>query len=304
MNRSVKHIPSILIVDDQPMNIQLLSRLLSEDYEILAATCGSKALEIAQSQTPPDLVLLDINMPDVDGYEVCKQLKSEDRTRDIPVIFITARHDAQDEERGFLLGGSDYIVKPFQPMVVSARIRNQINLKVRTDLLREIARTDGLTGIPNRRSYDEHLDTVWKRCARDMQEVSMLMIDIDHFKAFNDRYGHGAGDVCLRRVAQALSSVLHRSLEMLCRYGGEEFAAVLPSVGRDKALPLAEAMLKAVYDLGIPHDSSPAAPVVTVSIGCASLLATPEGSPLDLARRADEALYAAKKEGRNRVAPA
>ncbi|HPO02799.1 MAG TPA: diguanylate cyclase, partial [Treponemataceae bacterium] len=143
-----------------------------------------------------------------------------------------------------------------------------------------------------------------KRCARDMQEVSMLMIDIDHFKAFNDRYGHGAGDVCLRRVAQALSSVLHRSLEMLCRYGGEEFAAVLPSVGRDKALPLAEAMLKAVYDLGIPHDSSPAAPVVTVSIGCASLLATPEGSPLDLARRADEALYAAKKEGRNRVSPA
>lgn len=291
--------PSVLIVDDEPTNIRVLSKLLSGNYRVLVAPNGEKAVEIASGKNPPHLVLLDINLPGMSGYEVCRRLKSNDATRGIAVIFITARSDTADEEKGFRLGAVDYINKPFQPTVVKARVRNHINLKIRTDLLEQTARTDGLTNIPNRRAYDENLKTLWKHCARNRTPISLLMIDIDHFKAYNDHYGHGAGDECLQRVARALAGTMNRPFEELARYGGEEFAAVLPNTGKDGARHVAGTMIQEVAKLAIPHEHSPTAGSVTISIGFASADASPASSPEELAQRADEALYDAKHAGRN-----
>jgi diguanylate cyclase (GGDEF)-like protein len=294
--------PAILIVDDQPVNIQVLSKLLGTFCEILVATSGAKALEIATGLNIPSLILLDINMPDMDGYEVCRKLKENEQTKEIPVMFITARNDAEDEEKGFLLGASDYIIKPFKPVVVIARVRNQLNLRLRTELLEKIARTDGLTGISNRRTYDDELVRLFRHCARNGKPLSVLMIDVDHFKAYNDNYGHGAGDICLRQVAHSLNSLIRRPLEVVARYGGEEFAAILPETDAGGARHIAEGMLEAVRSLSIPHAFSSAAQYVTVSIGYAAMNCEENDACLEaLGKEADRALYRAKRAGRNRA---
>lgn len=293
--------PEILIVDDQPLNLQLLSRVLSEEFDLRVARSGQKALEIAFGEDIPDLILLDINMPDIDGYEVCKLLKGDVRTQSIAIIFITARTSVEDEEKGFLLGAADYITKPFSPVVVRARVRNHINLKIRTDILESVAHTDSLTAVSNRRSYDEYLPDMWNHCMRSGCSLSVLMMDIDHFKAYNDTYGHGSGDECLRQVAQTIDRSVKRSLEFFGRYGGEEFVAVLPDVDCESAMILAEQLRAEVQSLAIEHSASSVAPVVTISIGCASIIPTAAYLPASLTEAADSALYVAKKEGRNTV---
>lgn len=293
--------PEILIVDDQPLNLQLLSRVLSEEFDLRVARSGQKALEIAFGEDIPDLILLDINMPDIDGYEVCKLLKGDVRTQSIAIIFITARTSVEDEEKGFLLGAADYITKPFSPVVVRARVRNHINLKIRTDILESVAHTDSLTAVSNRRSYDEYLPDMWNHCMRSGSSLSVLMMDIDHFKAYNDTYGHGSGDECLRQVAQTIDRSVKRSLEFFGRYGGEEFVAVLPDVDCESAMILAEQLRAEVQSLAIEHSASSVAPVVTISIGCASTIPTAAYLPASLTEAADSALYVAKKEGRNTV---
>lgn len=293
--------PEILIVDDQPLNLQLLSRVLSEEFDLRVARSGQKALEIAFGENIPDLILLDINMPDIDGYEVCKLLKGDVRTQSIAIIFITARTSVEDEEKGFLLGAADYITKPFSPVVVRARVRNHINLKIRTDILESVAHTDSLTAVSNRRSYDEYLPDMWNHCMRSGSSLSVLMMDIDHFKAYNDTYGHGSGDECLRQVAQTIDRSVKRSLEFFGRYGGEEFVAVLPDVDCESAMILAEQLRAEVQSLAIEHSASSVAPVVTISIGCASTIPTAAYLPASLTEAADSALYVAKKEGRNTV---
>lgn len=293
--------PEILIVDDQPLNLQLLSRVLSEEFDLRVARSGQKALEIAFGEDIPDLILLDINMPDIDGYEVCKLLKGDVRTQSIAIIFITARTSVEDEEKGFLLGAADYITKPFSPVVVRARVRNHINLKIRTDILESVAHTDSLTAVSNRRSYDEYLPDMWNHCMRSGSSLSVLMMDIDHFKAYNDTYGHGSGDECLRQVAQTIDRSVKRSLEFFGRYGGEEFVAVLPDVDCESAMILAEQLRAEVQSLAIEHSASSVAPVVTISIGCASIIPTAAYLPASLTEAADSALYVAKKEGRNTV---
>ncbi len=291
----------ILIVDDQPINIQALSKLLESEYSIQVARTGEQCLEIAGGPVPPDLILLDINLPGMDGYEVCRKLKENDKTRNIGIIFLTGRSDASDEEKGFRLGASDYIIKPFRPMVVTARIRNQINLKTRTDRLEEYAHTDGLTGVANRRTYDEQLQKLWNHCARGNQPLSIIMADIDHFKAYNDHYGHGAGDECLRLIAQTLKKTAQRSLEIVARYGGEEFALILPDTDAEAASHLAERIQTAIANLALIHGASPTSKTVTLSLGVATATALRDGDPVSLAKRADEALYKAKESGRNKA---
>ncbi len=293
--------PRILLVDDQPVNIQSISRVLADQYELLVATTGQKALEIAKSAELLDLIILDINMPEMDGYEVCRLLKEDERTRSVPVIFVTGLSDAIDEARGFSLGASDYITKPFHSLVVRARVRNQINLKLRTDLLEAIAHTDALTGVYNRRTHDENYIKLWRNCVRNKQSISVLMIDIDYFKVYNDTYGHGAGDECLRRVAQALARALNRPLEYLARYGGEEFVAVLPETDKNGAFHVAARFLEAVRGLGMEHSGSSVAPYVTVSVGGAAVADASAGDAAALAAAADAALYRAKQGGRNQV---
>ena len=296
---------SILIVDDEPVNIHALATLLKDEYLVRVANSGEKVLEILfeSAQKQPDLILLDIQMPGIDGYEVCRRIKADPATNGIAIIFVTARDSASDEEYGLNLGAVDYIVKPFNPAIVRARVRTHMNLKYKSNLLEKYALLDGLTGIPNRRSFDELYEKELRRCMRDGLPLSIVMMDIDNFKHFNDNYGHGAGDQCLQKVAQALSSVASRPGDQICRYGGEEFVAILPDTDSSGALKVAEQLRAGVEGLSIRHEYSDASSVVTLSLGVATF---EPGARVELEHEsllvcADDALYQAKRQGRNRV---
>lgn len=297
---------TLLIVDDEPANIQVLARLMREDYRVLVAGTGAKALELAGGEVTPDLIILDIQMPDLDGFAVCRELKSDPRTSAIPVIFVTGRDSTDDEMEGFRLGAVDYVSKPFQPELVRARVRTHMRLKQKTDLLEQLALLDGLTDIPNRRYFDAELERQYRRSDRDRTELSVIMIDIDNFKGFNDNYGHGAGDECLRKVAQAIHTRAGRPTDLVARYGGEEFIALLPNTSLAGAADVAENIRLAVAALNIPHAYSDAASVVTLSLGVATFTPTADSTtaPGDfgqLVQRADTALYEAKRAGKNIV---
>ena len=291
----------ILMVDDSPVNIRMLIDALQSDYELSVATNGPDALEIAGSHTPPDLILLDIMMPGMDGYEVCRLFKENEATRDIPIIFVTGKNDDRDETKGLELGAVDYITKPFSIPIVKARIRTHLELKNKRDLLQRLSMTDGLTRIANRRRFDDFLTYEWKRGRRTQIWLSLIMIDIDFFKAFNDHYGHLQGDECLKMVAETLSGLSMRFTDCVARYGGEEFAVILTETPHEGAASLAEKMRTAVETRHIPHAGSPVSDWVTVSVGAASVIPSNDVSPLSLIQCADKMLYAAKVEGRNRT---
>ncbi|MBD8524289.1 diguanylate cyclase [Pseudomarimonas arenosa] len=290
----------LLIVDDEPFNLNLLNALLKQEYKIMVAIDGEQALKCALSARP-DLILLDIMMPGIDGHEVCRRLKADERTRDVPIIFISAKSEVADEAMGFDLGAVDYISKPFNSTVVKARVRTHMRLKRRGDLLEKLVMLDGLTMIPNRRALDDICAREWRRSLRGRTPLSALMIDIDHFKSFNDHYGHRAGDECLIAVAQALTQGTRRPGDFVARYGGEEFAAILAETDQDGAVQIAERMQQNVHDLAIEHAHSAAAARITISIGLAAALASPMNSVQTLLETADRALYQAKRAGRNRV---
>lgn len=293
--------PILLIVDDIPINIQILAGELREEYQIKIATRGEKALEIARVEPSPDLILLDIMMPEMDGYEACRRLKQDPRTRSIPIIFITAKGDVEDETLGFDLGAADYITKPFQLPVVKARIRTHLSLKRKTDLLEQLAFLDGLTDIPNRRRFEEVLKDEWRRAMRSGQPLSLVLMDLDNFKAYNDEYGHAAGDACLIQVAQALKRSLKRPADFVARYGGEEFVAILPDTDRPSASFVAERMRAEIEALAIPHAPFQLYDHITLSLGVATILPDRVHSPVDLINSADRMLYAAKTDGRNQA---
>jgi len=291
---------TVLIVDDTPANIEILSSVLGAEHEILFATSGRDALALVADQTP-DLILLDVMMPDMDGYEVCKKLKADPRTRNIPVIFITALSEESDETHGLEVGAIDYISKPISAPIVRARVRNHLELKRYRDILENFSTLDGLTGIANRRRLDEFLAQEWLRGRRQQSPLSVCLMDIDFFKRFNDRYGHVAGDDCLRRVALALASVTRRPADLVARYGGEEFVCVLPDTDAAGAARVADRCRAAVAALAIPHVESNAAKHVTVSGGVAAETPSEESSPAHLLETADRLLYQAKHAGRNRI---
>ena len=291
----------ILLVDDSATNLTLLGEILSPDYDILVAISGETALEIAQGSEPPDLILLDVNMPGMGGYTACQILKEDVRTRNIPIIFITAVEGSQAETKGFELGAVDYITKPYSAPVVRARVRTHVALKQRTDLLETLAFLDGLTGIANRRQFDQQLENEWRRMMRRNAPLSLLMIDIDHFKRFNDRYGHGAGDDCLRLVAFTIGDRIKRPGDLAARYGGEEFAVILPDTDEKGACALAEAMRLAVESLKLSHEASPVADHVTISVGVTTDVPHRHGNLQDFVDAADHALYRAKSSGRNQI---
>ena len=294
-------ISRILIVDDERHNIKVLTELLREEYKIMAAKSGEQALKAVQGPNPPDLILLDIMMPGIDGYEVCRILKADEFSMHIPIIFVSALNASDDESRGFELGAVDYITKPFKPIVVKARIRTHIKLKQKSDLLERMASIDGLTDIPNRRSFDDTLEKELRRAARNRSSLSLIMMDIDFFKKYNDSYGHAEGDDCLRRVATAIDSCMKRASDFAARYGGEEFAVILPGTSMDEAVHIAEKIRIKVAELNISHASSDVADHVSISLGVSSVAGSLENSPIYLIKAADTFLYKAKESGRNRV---
>ncbi len=293
--------PSVLIVDDVSTNIQILAEALKADYRIRVANHGAKALEVAFSEQPPDLILLDIMMPEMDGYEVCQALKENPKTNTIPVIFVTAKNSVEDEAYGLNIGAVDYITKPFHLPIVRARVKTHINLKLKTNLLEQLALIDGLTYIPNRRRFDQLLQQEWERAVREKQPLALAMLDVDYFKLYNDNYGHGAGDDCLRQVARALQQALKRPADTIARYGGEEFALLIPNTDSEGALVIAERAREAVIAQQLKHEYSQIADYVSVSIGLAATHPQPSAQADSLLRAADDALYVAKANGRNRV---
>ncbi|SMP53667.1 PleD family two-component system response regulator [Anoxynatronum buryatiense] len=293
---------TILIVDDSPVNLQMLGKLLNDEWRVKVANNGKTALNIASSDDPPDLILLDVMMPEIDGYTICRILKASPETRDIPIIFVTALNQADDEARGLAMGAIDYITKPYNNAVVKARVRNHLELKLYRDLLKNTSLMDGLTGIANRRRFDETIQAEWKRAFRDGHPLALLMVDIDFFKNFNDAYGHQMGDDCLRQVALALAQNLKRPGDLAARYGGEEFACILPDVSTQGVKKIAQRVRMAIKSLRIPHEASSAATVVTVSVGATSIMPGQETGWEVLVERADQALYKAKRQGRNQVA--
>ncbi len=294
--------PLILIVDDTPSNIQLLADALRDEYRVKFATNGHTALELAGREGDvPDIVLLDVMMPDMDGYDVIRGLQAADATRRVPVIFITAKSDPGDEARGFALGAVDYIAKPFHVPIVRARVRTHIDLKRKTDLLESLARRDGLTLVANHRGFQERLQDEWLRARRNRWPLAVIMADVDCFKEYNDHFGHGAGDECLRVIASALSSAIRRPADFIGRYGGDEFVALLPQTDAEGAQITAGRMRHAVEAAGMPHAYSSVGPIVTVSLGVASEIPRDDRPPAAIVDAADRALYLAKREGRNRV---
>lgn len=291
----------ILVVDDSPLNTKIMETALIEDYEVLISHNGKEALSICNSNDPPDLILLDVIMPEIDGYEICRRLNRSEKTKDIPVIFLTSLTESKDIEFGLTLGAIDYITKPFSVPIIKAKIKNHLALKYYQDTLKINTDVDQLTQIANRRRFDDTMTKEIKKAKRTGTILSVLLLDIDHFKFYNDTYGHLEGDACLKKVATTLATTLKRPKDLAARWGGEEFTCLLPNTNTEGAQNVAEALRKAIQNLNIPHESSPVNDVVTVSIGVVSSNPIDENSFDNLLKRADEALYQAKETGRNRI---
>ncbi|MBF0159642.1 MAG: diguanylate cyclase [Magnetococcales bacterium] len=290
----------ILLVDDTESNIDILLELLSSEHEISVAMDGQTALEYVRNEQP-DIILLDVMMPQMDGWEVIRRLKAEQNYREIPIIFITSKEQVEDEIHGFELGAVDYITKPFVPVIVKSRVNTHLELKRQRDILANLSMIDGLTGISNRRRFDEALHKEWTRGARSNFPVSLILMDIDFFKPYNDNYGHPAGDECLRKVGQALAREIQRAPDLVARYGGEEFVSLLPETDHQGAQIVAEKLRTIVERLAIPHAHSRAADHVTLSLGMVTAFPSRDQSPLILVQGADELLYQSKQAGRNRL---
>ena len=307
-------------MEDDQFNREILSKILvHQGLKVSIAICGEEALT-RLAEIPVDLILLDVMMVGLDGFATCEKIKQNPETRDIPVIFMTALASPENKVKGLELGAVDYITKPFHPAEVIARVKVHVNLRFTTKALQaeierhrqtvkklekanhalsRLANLDGLTQIANRYCFDESLDEEWCRLARDKQPIGIVLCDVDHFKVYNDYYGHQAGDECLRKIAWAILKSARRPADLVARYGGEEFVVLLPGTGREGVQHLASTICTAIRTLHIPHAKSSSEAVVTISVGGCSLVPEISMPPNTLIERADKALYQAKSRGRN-----
>ena len=306
--------PKILIVDDSAtIRASLASAVREMKLEPILAEDGAKGIELFLAERP-SLILLDVRMPGIDGYETARRIRATAPDEWTPIIFLSASVDDQDLERAIECGGDDYLVKPVSKVVLSAKIRAMQRLdkmrgrlvEVSTALgaanqrLETLAHQDSLTGIANRRAFDYLMERQFAQAMRRSEPLSLVLCDVDHFKAYNDRYGHPAGDECLRQVGAAVARGCRRATDFAARYGGEEFALLLPDTPTPGALEVMEKVRGDIASLAIPHDASATAAIVTMSAGIATFAADRDKAPADLISRTDQALYHAKELGRNR----
>lgn len=290
----------VLIADDDPINRQVLAELIKPEHTVLLAKNGEQALERAARHLP-DLILLDVMMPDLDGYEVLRRLRADPQTAHIAVIFISGLDRPEDEANGLKMGAADYIAKPFNATVVMARVTLHLELVRQRRLLERLAHIDGLTELANRRRFDELYATEWQRAQRNGRPLSLALLDIDAFKQFNDHYGHPAGDRALRAVARTTAAGLRRPADLAARYGGEELVLLMPDTDAAQAFMVVEGIRAAIAALQMPHARSQVAPVVTVSAGGVTMGGNGPENAAELFDAADAHLYMAKQAGRNRV---
>lgn len=290
----------VLIIDDQKTNLKILGDILRADVDVLLAQSGAQGLRKA-IEWQPDLILLDVLMPDINGFELIKNLKHHAQTSAIPVIFITALSDTNHEEQGLRLGACDYIYKPFHATIVQARVRLHLQLARQRKMLEQLAHIDPLTGIANRRKYDQVLEQLWRNAIRQQGQLSLVILDIDHFKEFNDHYGHAEGDKVLHQVANCLKQSLRRPNDFIARYGGEEFVILLPDSDESGSKQVITQCLDAIKALQLAHQYSPVSDVITLSAGGVSISARAELPATELFKLADDLLYQAKQKGKNRL---
>lgn len=291
--------PRLLVIDDQPLVIRHIHAALRDEYQVFMATDGAEGLRLFQ-QHLPDLILLDVVMPDLDGLAVAAQLRALPGGGNVPIIFVTGHTSTDDETACWEAGAVDFINKPVNPLTLRHRVRVHLTLKRHADMLRELAYLDGLTGVANRRSFDERLEEELRRAQRDRSALTLLLADVDFFKRYNDSLGHPAGDLCLREVAQALRKSLERPGDFVARFGGEEFAVLLPGTGLEGAKLVAEHLEQSVRGLALAHPASEVGPHVTVSIGGVCVVDGLSTSA-ELLGRADHTLYEMKHAGRGRA---
>lgn len=290
----------ILIVDNHIGSLHLLDSLLKVNYTVILAKTGTQALTLARRQLP-DLILLDVRMPDLDGYQVLEALKVDELTSAIPVIFITGQDRPEDEAQGLQRGAVDYIVKPFNSLVVMARVATQMKLVRQRRMLELLANIDGLTEMPNRRQFNTVFEAEWRRSQRTGLPLAIAMVDVDCFKQYNDHYGHAEGDKVLQTLGQRLQQAAQRPGDLAARIGGEEFVLIMPGTNANHALTVSESLRCQIEALGIKHEFSEVKPLITISIGLATSAELSVDSADALFRQADERLYQAKELGRNQV---
>jgi diguanylate cyclase (GGDEF)-like protein len=290
---------SLLIVDDDTTNLMALSHILDHEYKIYSAQSGASAIEKAE-RFLPDIVLLDIVMPEMDGYEVLAALQKSEKTKHIPIIFISGLNKREDEKCGLKMGAVDYIRKPFDEMIVKLRVRLHMRIVNQRHRIEQLSLIDQLTEMPNRRAFDERLDMEWGRAIREKMPLSILLADADYFKICNDMYGHRQGDRVLQRIAQALKQSIKRSTDFCARWGGEEFAVLLPNTDSKGGKEIAEKIRQNLENTSVPMNDGSSARI-TLSIGVNSLIPKAEDNCEAFFSGADKALYCAKDAGRNMV---
>jgi two-component system, chemotaxis family, response regulator WspR len=313
----------VLLVDDQAMIGEAVRRALAPEVNISFHFCSDplQAVSLAE-QIKPTVILQDLVMPGVDGLELLTQYRARRALQDVPIIVLSTKEDPKVKSAAFTLGANDYLVKLPDVIELVARIRyhsrSYMALQQRDDafralresqqqlleanlVLQRLMRSDGLTGLANRRHFDDCLNSEWARALREQSELSLLMIDVDHFKAFNDRFGHVEGDETLRKVAACMNEMCSRSSDLAARYGGEEFVMILPGTTRGGARLFAEKVRLSVQALAIPHEKPVQGSIVSISMGVATLTPRVDMAPTDLVELADRGLYLAKQNGRNQV---
>ncbi len=314
---------TVLLIDDQRMVAEAVRRALSEEEDIDFHYCQNptKAINVA-AEVKPTVILQDLVMPEIDGLMMVRFFRVKPETAQVPIIVLSTKEEPEIKSEAFSLGANDYLVKLPDKVELIARIRyhsrSYINLQERDEAFRalqesqrklaeanrtlqKLSALDGLTGIANRRSFDEMLTKEWQRAMRHATPLSLIMLDIDFFKLYNDHYGHQGGDDCLKSVARALEESLHRETDFLARYGGEEFSAILPETNHEGAMKIAETMRAAIQAKQIPHAKSTVSDHVSISVGVATCIPERDAAPDNLIALADQALYLAKEKGRNRV---
>jgi two-component system chemotaxis family response regulator WspR len=316
----------VLLVDDQAIVAAALRQMLESEGDVEFHYCGDPERAVGDAlKLRPTVILQDLVMPGIDGFALLGRYRATAALDAVPVIILSSQEDPNDKSRAFASGANDYLVKIPDRIELVARIRAysqayrvraerdaayraleelKLQLEQKNAILLELSELDGLTGIANRRRFDQALDVEWRRCHREGSELGLILIDVDFFKRYNDSYGHLMGDEVLRRVAAALGQALRRSSDLVARFGGEEFGVLLPATDAAEAAATAEKLRETVYGLAIPHARSEIDARVTISLGIASVAPTAEVRTGDLVALADEALYGAKRGGRNRTATA
>lgn len=288
---------TILIVDDTKINIEIIMELLGDKYDMISSSDGKSAISIAKEKKP-DLILLDIVMPEMDGFEVCKELKNCTQTKDIPVMFLTAQTDEDSIEKAYDMGGIDYITKPFRAKELIARVNRELELVKLQNELKLLASTDSMTQLYNRRYFTKVSEHILDLAKREKQELCVIIIDIDKFKTINDTYGHSIGDEVIIEFSKILQEEQRKS-DIACRFGGEEFVLLLPKTNIEGAVTVAQKIREKTQSITV--QTSNISLHFTVSLGVSSIFTETENSIEMAINRADEALYEAKNRGRNRV---